>query len=165
MSNKVRSIARARKLHDAKTGEIQVSLNQLIFCATQTEENPFPSLGVLLSQSLPIRQAFLLGKIAKAVGGEIEQYQATRKALCERYANKDGEGKAIMLGADDKPVAEGQPGRYDIPIESMEAFNKEHAELVATEVSIPGTKIKVNDLAGVKIAPVHLISLEWLIDE
>ena len=165
MSNKIRSIAKARERQQAKSGEITVSLGRLIHCGMQTEQNPFPSLFVLVGQELPIRQSFLLGKLTKSVSAEIEQYQASRKTLCEKYSEKDGEGKARMIDAEGKPVAEGQPGNYDIPKERMDDFSKEHQELIDTEVSIPGVKIKINDLAGVKISPAHVMALEWLICE
>lgn len=155
MSSKVRSLAKARARQQQRDGQITVSLHGLI--------NSNASLGVLIGREMPIRQSFLLGKLVRIVSGEIEQYEASRKALCERYANKTDDDKPRMVDSEGKEVAEGQPGSYDIPKEKMADFDKEHQELLTTEVTLSGAKLKVSDLAGVKIAPAHTMSLDWLI--
>lgn len=160
MSGKVRSIEKARLRQQQRDGEITVSLLRLI--------NSNASLGVLIGREMPIRQSHLLGKLARAVSLEIDQYNATHKTLCEKYANKDSDGKAVLFNAEGQPVAEAdQPGvyKYDIPKEKLEDFNRESTELNETEVSIPGVKIKVGELEGVKIAPAHMMNLDWLIEE
>jgi len=145
----LRSMKRARERQQAKAGEITISLGQAI--------NSTQSLNALLGMSeIPIRQSFLIGKIARSLSTEIEQYQASRKSLCERYAEKDGD-KPRMI-----PATDSQPEHYDI--KNMAELEKEHQELIATEVTIPGTKIKVSDLAGVKIAPAHVMNLDWLFE-
>lgn len=125
---------------------IAVTLGQLI--------NSTQSIGALISQPMPIRTSFQLGKLVRAINLELEQYQSSRKELCERHAEKDSEGKAKMLD-------DGQ--RYDI--KKMEEFDREHQELTAVEVTIPGSRIKVSDLGTVSIAPAHLLNLEWLLVE
>lgn len=157
MSNKVRSMQREIEKRKFRDGVIATTLGELI----QSEQ----SLGVLIDQQLPIRASFQISKIVKAASVEIAQYQESRKLLCERHSNKDEDGKAIMLGNDNNPVAEGQPGRYDIPADKMPEFEKEHAELMATEVSIPGTQVKISELGSVTIAPANLMTLDWLITE
>lgn len=114
---------------------------------------------------MPIRQSFLLGKLVRNVSSEVEQYEASRKTLCEKYANKTSDEKPRMIDSEGKEVAEGQPGRYDIPKDRMPDFDKEHADLLATEVTISGATMKINDLVGVKIAPAHMMNLDWLIEE
>ena len=148
---------KARERHQQRDGQIAVSLHRLI--------NSNASLGVLIGCEMPIRQSFLLGKLVRNVSSEIEQYEASRKALCEKYASKSADGKPRMVDAEGKEVAEGQPGRYDIPKEKMADFDKEHQELLTTEVSLSGARLKLNDLAGVKIAPAHMMNLDWLIEE
>lgn len=165
MSSKVRSFQRAKEKQQAKDGQITTTLAQLIHSGLQTKVNSAPALLHLLGQSeIPIKQAFLIGQIARQVFLEIEQYQATYKTLCERYAEKDADGKARMIDANGKPLAEGQPGRYDILPEKMPEFQKEHQELVSVEVSFPGQKIKVAELGDVKIAPAHTMNLDWLLE-
>ena len=123
------------------------------------------ALNILCGQSLPIVLSFRLLKLVHAVNLELEQYQAARKLLCERFAKKDEEGKAIMVSHDGSPLVEGQPGKYDIPDDKMPEFNKELQTLLATEVSIPGKQIKVLELSSVRMAPAHLMALEWLVVE
>lgn len=166
MSNKVASIKKARERQQAKDGQISVTLAQLIGSAMQTKENPAPSLQRLLADNaIPIRQSYLLGKITRSVFEEIKAYQSSHTALCEKHAERDSDGKARILDDEGKPVADGQPGMYDISADKMESFNKELAELLTTEVVIPGQQIKVSELQGVKIAPAHMMTLEWLIGD
>lgn len=166
MSNKVRSIAKARERQQAKDGQITVTLARLVGSAMQTKENPAPALHHLLGQhEMPIKQSFLIGKIANSVFEEIKAYQTTHTTLCEKYAEKDAAGKARILDAEGKQVAEGQPGSYDIPADKMADFNKELAELLETEVTISGQQVKVSELQGVKIAPAYMMALDWLIGD
>jgi len=165
MSNTIRSLAKARERQQAKAGEIPVTLGTLVSCATAQPPN-VSALGMLLGQrDIPIKQSFLIGKIAKAVFAEIESYQESHKTLAEKYANKGSDGKAIILNAEGKPIAEGEQGRYDIPKDKLPAFESEHQDLLATEVSIPGQKINVNELHGAKMAPAYLMAIEWMIAE
>lgn len=157
MSNKIRSLAKARERQQAKAGMLTMTLSTLV-----TSEQ---SLGTLIGQALPIRASFQISKIVRLAGAELQGYQESRKTLCEKYANKDADGRPIMLGPDDKPVKEGEPGRYDIPADNLEAFNKEHAELLTVEVAIPGQQIKVSELGDVRIAPAHIMALDWLLTE
>lgn len=166
MSNKVRSIAKARERQQAKDGQITVTLARLVSSALQTKENPAPALHHLLGQhEMPIRQSFLIGKIAKAVFEELEQYQKSYTDLYEKYAEKDDQGKARIIDAEGKQVAEGQSGRYDVSKEKQPEVQKELAELLATEVTIPGQQVKVSELQGVKIAPAYMMALDWLIGD
>lgn len=165
MSSKIRSLKRERERREAKDSEIVVTLGQLINSAMQTEQNPQPALYVLLSRpEIPIATAHKIGKITRHVAEEIKSYQESYKALCEKYANKDGD-KPRIVDAEGKLVAEGQPGRYDIPKERDAEFQKEHNELVALEVSLPGQTIKVSELQGVRIAPMYTMALDWLLTE
>lgn len=154
----IRSMKRARDRQQAKVGEITISLGQALG-STQ-------SLNALLGMGeIPIRQSFLIGKKARSLSTDIEQYQVSRKALCERYAEKDADGKPRMIDGEGKVITDGRPGNYDISEAKMPEFEKEHQDLLATEVTIPGTKIKVNDLSGVKIAPAHVMSLDFLLKD
>lgn len=164
MSNNLRSIRRKQQQMTAKGSSLSVSLATLLQCAMASPENPVPSLQFLLRADLPIRQSFLIRKIVKAVASEIEEYQAAQKTLCEKYAEKE-DGKARILNMAGEVVKEGEQGRYDIPADKMPDFEKEYAELTATEVNIPGARFKLSDLEGVRIPPAYLDSLQWLIED
>lgn len=166
MSNKIRSIQREREKRQAKEGELDLTISELIVCGVQSQQNPTPSLSVLLGDpNIPIRESLLIARVAKTMQGEIETYEAIRKALCEKYAEKDEKGVPRMVDAEGKQVTGDQPGRYDISPEKMADFNKEHQELLGTRITIPGAKVRASDLAEVKIAPVHLMNLTWLLED
>lgn len=152
MSSKVRSIQSKREQQEG----IHVSLGQLISSVSQTPQLP-GALDVLCSQQIPIAASFKLSKIVKAVSAELEQYNETRKKLCERYSNKDESGKVIMI------ETEGQPGRYDIPKDKLAEFEKELGELQATDVTLSGEQIKIASLGNVNLAPAYSLQLHWLL--
>lgn len=157
MSSKVRSIQREIKRKAVKDGVVPVTLGQLL--------QSIGALNYLTAQALAASVSFRIGRMLKAINGELEQYELSRKTLCERFSNKNAEGKAIMLNAKNEPIEEGQQGRYDIPKEKMEEFEKELTELSAVEVELPGQQIHVSDLGSVNIAPAHLMILDWMIAE
>lgn len=156
MSNKVSSIKREIEKRK-EVSCIAVSLEKLI--------NSTQSLGVIIGQQIPIAISFKISKMVKAINSEIEQYTASHKILCERFANKDSEGNAIILDLNDKPVDKDQPGRYDIPENKLEEFKKENASLLSVEVNIPGNHVKVSQLGNISIEPAHLMTLDWLFTE
>jgi hypothetical protein len=156
VSSKVRSIQREAK-RDQPQANIRATLGELLMSQTP--------LSVLFGQQMPIGVSFKLGKIAKAVNSEMEHYNATKKTLCERYANKDEQGQPIILDKDGNRVTEGQSGEYDFPKGAMVEVEKEHTELLKTDVVIPGEQLKISDLANVTMAPAHLMSLSWLITD
>jgi len=147
MSNKLRSI---KKGAPANADGVKVTIEELL-----ASRGP---LQVLLTQPLPARLAFRLTKLAKAVTAELETYEETRKALCERYADKDDDGRP-------KKIGEGSEERFDIPEAKMPELEAEHKDLLQSEVTIAGQRIKLNDISGISIAPAHLISLAWLVEE
>lgn len=171
MSSKVRSIKREIEKRDAP-GTILVKLEDLIACTnpvTDSLGNPIrPSVWqVLMSQSVPAKVAFDLSKIAKAIASEREAYEAARKGMCERYAEKDSEGKPkmvpVLMSEDGKSVM--VPEHYDILDEKMVDFNKELAELHQTEVSLIANPIKIESLSSINVPAAHLFALAWLIVE
>lgn len=175
MSGRARSMARAGKRRQAaaesKNGVIAVTLQQLLNSIPQMETPHIPgALSVLISQPIPITVSFRLGKIVRAVNAELEEFQAQRTKLLERFANKDGAGKPIMLDAKGKRIvasAEGEPqapgGDYDIPSDKQAEYKKEVGDLAAVQVEIPGQQIKISDLGDIKMAAGHMMQLEWLI--
>lgn len=154
MSNKIRPIKEERERRQAEG--ITVTLRDLLTSQT--------SLSVLCQQQLPIRKSFELSKIAKSMSAELENYQAAHKTLCERYANSDDDGP-IMLNEKGERVGYQEGARYDIPKDKQDEFNKELEELLATEVSLPGAQLKINDLGNISLASVHVMALDWLLTE
>lgn len=166
MSDRVRSMQKARERKQAQENPQTITATLAQLLQTLGQNPGFPgALDVLYGQPIPIKTSFRLCKIALAVGEEVKRFNETKKILCERFSNKDDEGKAIMLNAENRPIKEGEAGRYDIPPDKMADFEKEYGELIATEVTIPGQQIKIADIGNVTIAPAHLMNLEWLITD
>jgi hypothetical protein len=171
MSRKVRSIKREIEKQNAP-GTIAVKLEDLIACTnpvTDSLGNPIrPSVWqTLMSQPVPARVAFDLSKTAKAIASEREAYEAARKGMCERYAEKDADGKPkmvpVQMSDDGRSVT--VPEHYDILEEKMVDFNKELAELHQTEVSLIANQLNIESLSSINIPAAHLFALAWLIVE
>lgn len=158
MSSKVRSIKREIDKHNAPDS-ISANLEDLI------QSNG--AFRQLLMQPIPAKTAFSLSKVSKAVEAELTAFQAARTGACERLANKDADGKAIVIPAvlsEDKTTVM-EPEHYDISAESMEMLNKELAELMQTEVSLTVSPIKIDALSSLNIPAAHLVALSWLVVE
>jgi hypothetical protein len=85
-----------------------------------------------------------------APGGELDLIEKQRQTLLDKYQAKADE--AI--------------GRYSFPSPEEEtAFGKEYDELLETSIDLPITPLLISDLADLKISPVTLLSLDWLISE
>lgn len=152
---------RALKPKDAQS--ITVTLKELVECTSEIPQIP-GALDVLCGQRIPAVVSFRLSKIAAAINSELKHYGEAKKALGERYADKDAQGKAVILNAAGTPSTDGT-GAYKIPPEKQSDATKELLELQATSVTIPGEMVKIGDLVNVTIAPAHLLSLSWLITE
>lgn len=138
MSNPIRSIRRAREQKQPET--VTLKLNQVI--------GSQGALGALLGQPLPARQAFEIGKMVRAINGELEAYETARKALCERFSD----GKMKNDGKE-----------YDIPDETLPAFQKEMSDLLDAEVHLSIKPLNLDSLNGITISPGHMMQLDWLI--
>lgn len=160
----VRSIRRKAEREKTEDKTIRATLGQLTASHSTSPKFAGP-LDVLCQQPIPIVTSLRLSRLLLAIDREIEPYQSAKKTLCERYANKDGEGKAIILDEKGERVEDVQSGTYtyDIPSKDLEEFEKEHATLTETEVTLPGEKIKGAELGNITIAPVYLKHLAWLI--
>lgn len=150
---KVRSLEKARARQEAN-GNLTATIAEL--------QGSIPALNQLMEQSIPICTAHRIGKVVRSVNAEMEQYRVTVRALGERLANKDAEGKPITMEAD---TAKELPERFDISAENEAEGEKEIATLRAMDVQIPGQKIKLSDLVSVKMAPGLIMQLDWLIAE
>lgn len=66
----------------------------------------------------------LLRKHQDYCSSVLKDWEKDRIAACEKHANKDAEGKAIMIPANEET---GEGEHYDIPVEGLQAL---HSELV-----------------------------------
>lgn len=64
---------------------------------------------------------------------ELERVEKERKKLCERYAEKDADGRPVMAGS----VVDGKKTReYKMGPEGLKTVNEEYQALLDTEVDI-----------------------------
>ena len=134
------------------------------------------ALGNLLNQRLPIKAAYWLGKFLKKAQGELRDFQEGRMRLAKQYCRKDDKAEPVMLIEGEKgawvEAPQGYNGkfRYDfshLTAEETAAFDKEFADLAATEVSFDGFKPLTLDQLGDKIeaTPLEMAALSALIVE
>lgn len=151
MSNKISAIKdKLEEKNQAST--MTVTLDQL---ASSND-----ALLALISQPLPIREAFNLGKLARAIRLELTQFEETRQSICERHALKDDEGKVKYLEIEGR-------NQFEIPPAHFKDFETDMQSLLLTEVSLPFTKVKISTLEGrdINLPPSQTMQLEWLLEE
>jgi hypothetical protein len=142
MASKLRSIQRARDKAIARDALMIVTLKELL--------ESRGALQALLQQPMQGRDAFKLSKIAKAVILELETVEQTRLKMCRDAGGTLNE----------------EENRYDFPQDAdREALEKEFAELMKTDVTIPGEQIGIEILAGLRLSASDVVSLDWLIKE
>lgn len=102
------------------------------------------SLGKLLNKELPVKTAYRLGKLSKALQSELNQFNLTRNNLIKKYGKeKDGQ---YQIDPEDK--------------DAMEKFNKEIDELLALEISVDAyDPISIDDLGDIKLSSIDMSNL------
>ena len=105
-------------------------------------------LARLYTQPLPGRTAYQLGKIIKAVDGELVTLEDTRVNLVKTHGHQDARG-GWQVGPDKLPE-----------------FNTEWEAVLAEDVDIPGDPIPLGDFgARFEATPQDMALLDWLITE
>jgi hypothetical protein len=82
----------------------------------------------LNQEKLPLKVAFKLKGIIKAVDEELAKYEEVRKAALDKYGTKDDNG-AFKTDENNNVVLDG---------EAAQGFVKELNELLALDVALPG---------------------------
>ena len=98
--------------------------------------------------------AFRIGKNIKAIEGEVKVFDDVRTKLLEEAANKDENGKAII----DKDT-----NQYDIPVDKLEALEKEIKKLQNEEVKVDIKKLSLDDVEKADLSPRELMSIEYML--
>lgn len=96
---------------------------------------------------LTIKQAWVIGKVARAAEVEVKQLEELRAKLFTSYGETVGEEQRI------KP-------------EHVESFTAQMEEMLDQVLHLPGEAIRISELAtDLPLAPAHLARLDWLITE
>lgn len=112
----------------------------------------FELLNRLFAAQVPVKVAYKLSKIQKAVGIEAERYQELRLKVVKKFGETDEAGELVV---DDK-------GNAKIPDEAIPALVDEMNELHAIDADLPDIKISIDDLEKVELSAMDLSILETL---
>lgn len=107
----------------------------------------------LQSAVIPLKGAYKLKGVVKAIDDELNKYEEFRKEALNKFGSKDDKGELIQ---DDK-------GNVKFEEASLKDFLKQLQELQDLDVSIP--KLKIEDLGeNVNISVEDLFLIEDLLD-
>ena len=116
--------------------------------------NGAEALQKLANAPLKAKLAWQVAKLLQAAEKEIQDFNTTRMQLINKYGEKDDKGELVT----------DSDGNCKIIADSTTAFNAELSELLANEVEINGSKLKINDLESIDFTPSEISALEPLIE-
>lgn len=100
----------------------------------------------LLPQKLSPRVAYWLAKASRVIMDEGKNFDAARLSLLDKSFEKSEDGT-----------------RYDIPEDKRAGFQKEFDELLSTEIEVSLRQLTLDELKGVEISVLDMMTIEWLI--
>ena len=89
-----------------------------------------------LNEKIPFKLSYALSKHKDALQKHAIDFDKARIAICEEYADKDENGKAII----------NQDSGYKLTEENMKTVNEKVFDLLEEEVEVPDYQVSVNDL-------------------
>ena len=95
-------------------------------------------LGVLNQSRMPAMVGMQVRRIFKAVQVEIEIYTETRKALLERYGEKDENGELVIVD-------------NEYQIKDREKFDSEFEKMLQTAVTLNVRVLQITDLDEIEV--------------
>lgn len=128
---------------------MKTTIGQLINSLGNTDTGEVGAFYRFNQQTLPIKTAMQMKAIIRRVEEIVTDFNATRLEFCERHGTLNE-----------------QTGNFDFTHEQGMEFNKDMAELAATEIELPGQRLKVSQLlSSTVITPNDALKLEWLLDD
>lgn len=122
---------------------MKVKLEQLILSRDVLER--------LFLEKLPIRVTFRLRTILQKVEEQLKVYNESRIVLLEKHGKETTKEDGTVF--------------YDVPDENKGALEKEHKELVDTEVTLGIEPLPINLVETLYISSLELTVLEWMFTE
>ena len=98
--------------------------------------------------------AFSISKNIKKIVTELEVYNETRIKILEEKANKDEDGKAIIVDE-----------QYQLTNENLVKANNEIQTLLNSDIDLDLTKISIEDLNNADLTPAQLSLIDYMIKE
>lgn len=108
------------------------------------------------TQGMPSVVAYRIGKNIKALDNELQTYDETRTKMLTEAANKDDEGKSIIVEA---------TRQYDIPKDKLEDVYEEIEKLQNEEVNVEFKKVSVEDLTKADLTPKELMQIDFMLED
>lgn len=115
---------------------VKVKMSELLPMA-MGEDAPITRLSKV--KTFKTKTTYRAAKAIKAVMAELQDYEKSRIALCERCGTRNGD-------------------KFDIAPEHMEAFQKGLEELMAEEVELDILPVEIDDAEG--LTPADMLALE-----
>ncbi len=109
--------------------------------------NSQEALKRLADTKLPVKTAYRVSKLVKALEKELKDFEDFRNSLIMKYGESQG------------------GGQYKISEIDIAKFNDEINEVMETEVHLEFNSLKVNDLAEIDISATDMIVLDYLFEE
>lgn len=92
-------------------------------------------LHAIQGKKFPVKISYTIAKNVKKLAEEHADYEKQRIKLCEEFANKDKDGKPVLVD-----------GKYDIPCSHLEEFNDAVNELRETEIDVDIHSVSFSEL-------------------
>jgi len=89
-----------------------------------------------LNEKIPFKLGYALSKHRDAIQKHCVDFEKTRVAICEEYADKDETGKAIIH----------PDSGYKLSEDNFKTVNEKVIDLLNEEVEVPDYQVSVNDL-------------------
>lgn len=98
----------------------------------------------LINTNYDAKTAFKVLRLVKALRDEYSNLVEAQRALLDKYGT---------------PI-EGEDGKYDIPAENQQQYNKELTELASSKIELNASKIPISCLDGLEITPLQAMDAD-----
>jgi hypothetical protein len=101
----------------------------------------------LFSKEIPVSVGFHISKTIKGIEDNMKIYDESRSSLIKKYGT------------------ENEDGTFTVPPKSVPKFDKEHKELLNTEIDIQADQISISKLGDITMTASEIYTLDWLLTE
>lgn len=118
----------------------------------------------IAGKNLPVKVSYAIAKNIKVLNEEYKTIDEERIKLCEKYADKDEDGKSVKVEKEGKEV-------YQFSDDNEEKVNEEYKELLETEAELDIHKVSIEEFEKCDMSdrydilnPSEYSVLEFMID-
>ena len=97
----------------------------------------------LFNESMPIKTTFKLKKLTQEINDNLKIYDESRNTLLKKYGKEDKDNEGV----------------YIVQPKNQEALDKEHQELIDTEITLAFEPISADILGDIQMSPKDLLLL------